>query len=363
MTTAAQTSPAADALARALAGSMLGTAVGDALGLPCEGLSPRRQLKMFPSLEHYSLLPGAGMVSDDTEHTVMLAQSLIASGGDPQRFSRQLAWRLRGWLAALPAGCGMATGRSIVKLWLCFPAARSGVRSAGNGPAMRAAVLGVAFGEDPQTLRQLNRIAARITHNDARAEDGALTVAVAAYLSATGSGDLPAPAFVRAMAQWLPEDSAMLASVRAVEASIAKAQSASEFVSGLGSRNGVSGYMLHTVPAVLHVWLRHQNDFMGGVTEMVRLGGDSDSTAAIVGGIIGARVGAQGIPPHLLRDLRDWPCSTVFVQRVAQRLALVRNSNARMRAVPVFWPAIPLRNLLFLLIVLAHGLRRMLPPY
>jgi hypothetical protein len=29
----------------------------------------------------------------------------------------------------------------------------------------------------------------------------------------------------------------------------------------------------------------------------------------------------------------------------------------------LFWPAIPARNLLFFAVALAHGFRRMLPPY
>jgi len=33
-----------------LTGCLLGTAVGDAMGLACEGLSRRRQRKMFPQL-------------------------------------------------------------------------------------------------------------------------------------------------------------------------------------------------------------------------------------------------------------------------------------------------------------------------
>lgn len=308
-------------LERALVGSMLGTAVGDALGLACEGLSPRRQLKMFPSLDSYGLLFGTGMISDDTEHTVMVAQSLIVSGGDAGRFARNFAWRLRAWLAALPAGVGMATGRAILKLWLFIPPSYSGVRSAGNGPAMRAAVLGVAFGDDPAALLQLNCVSARITHRDDRAVEGALTVATAAHLAATYTASVSADEFVALMATHLPAHSAVLASIRAVAASLAAGESADDFVAGLGSKNGVTGYMLHTLPTVLHVWLRHQNDYIGGVTELIRLGGDSDSTAAILGGIIGARVGRDGIPAHLLRNLRDWPRAPRFIERVAQRLA------------------------------------------
>ena len=350
-------------LGRALVGAMLGTAVGDALGLACEGLSPRRQLKMFPSLDRYGLLFGTGMISDDTEHTVMVAQALIESGGDEAHFARDFAWRLKGWLLALPAGVGMATGRAILKLWLFIPPGWSGVRSAGNGPAMRAAVVGVAYGDDPGKLAALNRISARITHRDDRAEHGALTVAIAAHLSATRAAPLMAEEFVQAMAARLPPDSATMASIRGVAASLASGEPAAAFVAGLGSKNGVSGYMLHTQPAVLHVWLRHQDDFIGGVVEMIRLGGDSDSTAAILGGILGARVGREGIPPHLLTNLRDWPRSTRMIEKVAQRLAHARLAKTRMREVRSFVFAAPLRNLFFLALVLAHGFRRLLPPY
>ncbi len=350
-------------LGRALVGSMLGTAVGDALGLACEGLSPQRQLKMFPALDRYGLLFGNGMISDDTEHTVMVAQALIESGGDEAHFARDFAWRLKGWLLALPAGVGMATGRAIIKLWLLFPPTWSGVKSAGNGPAMRAAVLGVAFGDDPDKLLSLNRLSACITHRDDRAEHGALTVAIAAHLSATAKVPVSAEQFLQIMSKRLPPQSATLASIVAVVQSLKQGEPAAAFVARLGSKNGVSGYMLHTLPAVLHVWLRHQDDYQGGITEMIRLGGDSDSTAAIVGGIIGARVGRDGIPAQLLTNLRDWPRSTGFIERVAQRLAHTRLANTRMREVRSFLLATPARNLFFLVVVLAHGFRRLLPPY
>jgi len=112
---------------RAAVGCILGTAVGDAMGLVCEGLSRRRQLKMFPHLTGYNLLPGGKrLCSDDTEHTCMLAQSLIATLDCQEdqlarRFAANFAWRLRFWLAGLPAGIGLATLRAILKLWLGLP--------------------------------------------------------------------------------------------------------------------------------------------------------------------------------------------------------------------------------------------------
>ena len=116
-----ETLPDAKALEQAVTGCILGTAVGDALGLACEGLSKERQKRWFPTLDGYRLLLGKGLCSDDTEHTCMLAQSLIVAGGDEGLFARDFAWRLRWWLAGLPAGIGLATLRSLLKLWLFVP--------------------------------------------------------------------------------------------------------------------------------------------------------------------------------------------------------------------------------------------------
>jgi len=49
------------------------------------------------------------MFSDDTEHTCLVAQALIASSHEPTLFSKQFAWRLRCWLVALSVGLYMAT--------------------------------------------------------------------------------------------------------------------------------------------------------------------------------------------------------------------------------------------------------------
>ena len=60
-------------------GILLGTAVGDALGLPAEGLSRQRIRRLFPGRWRHRFAGHAGMISDDTEHTLFVAQSLLAS--------------------------------------------------------------------------------------------------------------------------------------------------------------------------------------------------------------------------------------------------------------------------------------------
>ena len=163
-------------------GSLLGTAVGDAMGLPYEGLSRRRAAKLLGLPDRHRLLLGRGMISDDTEHACMVAQAMIASGGDPVTFQRKLAWRLQFWLLGLPAGIGFATLRSILRLWIGIAPKRSGVFSAGNGPAMRAPLLGAVI-DDPGRLQEFVQASSRITHTDPKAEFGAYAVALAAQMA------------------------------------------------------------------------------------------------------------------------------------------------------------------------------------
>jgi len=355
---------------RVVVGCIFGTAVGDAFGLACEGLSRKRQAKMFPGLAGYKLLPfGRGMCSDDTEHTCMLAQSLIETARyqdideQAKTFASNFGWRLRFWLLGMPAGIGLATLRAIVKLWIGFPARTSGVFSAGNGPAMRVALIGVCYGSDVPRMRALVRAATRITHTDPRAEHGALAVALAAHLASTGQ-DIAPEDYARQLRELLVDDGReLLELVDGVAQSVSRKETAADYTARTGSANGVSGYMLHTIPAVMHVWLAHQADYRSAITATVRLGGDSDTVAAIVGAIVGARVGREGIPAEWLRDLWEWPRTIAWLERLGARLAASCIDRVNANALPLNWPALLLRNALFIPLVLAHGFRRLLPPY
>lgn len=78
------------------------------------------------------------MIRDDTEHTLMVAQTLLTHPDDAMTFGRSLAWRLRWWFLGLPAGVGLATARACLKIWPGFPLDHSGVYSAGNDAAKRS---------------------------------------------------------------------------------------------------------------------------------------------------------------------------------------------------------------------------------
>ena len=343
-------------------GCILGTAVGDAIGLPFEGLSRRRVVKLVGPLDRHRFFFGRGMVSDDTEHTCMVAQSLIASGGDVDSFRRNLGWRFRFWLLGLPAGVGMATLRSIIRLWAGISPTRSGVYSAGNGPAMRAAILGAAV-NDLQTLRELIRASSRITHTDPKAEHGAFAVALAAYMARRCETISP-DRFVDQLRSSLEGAGQELVSLLADAAVFARdGRSTESFAESLGLGRAVTGFINHSVPVAIHAWFAHQRDFRSAVTSVVRCGGDTDSTGAIVGGIVGTAVGKEGIPTEWLDNLFEWPRSVAWMEKLGAQLDNSIHSPVKGDPIKLpVWGLFP-RNFLFLLIVLCHGIRRLLPPY
>ncbi len=346
---------------KAITGCLLGTAVGDALGLPMEGLSKRRQQKMYPEIKGYHLLFGKGMISDDTEHACMVAQAIIASGGDDSLFARDLAGRLRRWLLGLPSGIGFATLRAIGRLCLGFSPHKSGVFSAGNGPAMRSAIIGVCYGHDTDKFKNLIRISTRITHTDPKAENGALAVAMAAYLASKREED---PAlYLKTLQNNFDLDPELLGLIEKAADSVTQDQSTATFAVDLNLDRGVSGYVYHTLPVVLHTWFRHPRDFRTAVVEAIKCGGDTDTVASILGGIIGAAVGREGISDNLIANLWDWPLTTRWMESLGETLYQVVSCGKSQNAPTTPFVGSFLRNIFFMFVVLFHGFRRLLPPY
>jgi ADP-ribosyl-[dinitrogen reductase] hydrolase len=208
-----------DVTRQAIVGCLLGTAVGDSIGLPYEGISRRRARRLLGPPDRHRLLFGRKIVSDDTEHTCLVVQALIASGAEVPDFARRLSRGLRWWLLGLPAGVGLATLRACLRLWIGFPPSRSGVWSAGNGPAMRSAVIGAAIA-DRARLLELVRASTIITHSDPKAYYGAVAVALAASFTR----DPPTPEqYLSALDDCLGAEGGEL--VRAAVASVARCRS------------------------------------------------------------------------------------------------------------------------------------------
>ena len=282
-----------------------------------------------------------------------MAQSLARHPDDVDACVRAFRRSLLGWFCRLPWGVGLATVRSCVRIGLGV--SPSGVMSAGNGAAMRAAVVGSYFHDLPERRREFGRALAEVTHRDERAVEGALFVAeVAASCVRITSGasrhtvlDESRPVVTNAQLGEAIDRAVGLANRRAATGDAARLC-------------GTSGFVVHTVPFATFCFLRHGDDPMRALAEAISAGGDTDSVGAILGGWLGALHGEAGLPGDLTRRIHDGPFGPSHLRSLAACLAGVREGVPR--RVPRYSPSAALaRNLALLPVILGHGFRRLLP--
>ena len=135
------------------------------------------------------------------------------------------------------------------------------------------------------------------------------------------------------------------------------------FAASIGCERGVSGYMYHSVPVALHAWLRNAGNLETAIEEVVACGGDTDTVAAIAGSIVGAGVGRAGIPESHLARLWDWPRGAQWIEDVARNALAAADTRVPRKQLYLSPFKLLGRNFVFLGVVLAHGFRRLLPPY
>lgn len=338
----------------AIIGCILGCAVGDAIGLPREGLTAARARRLWGPAPCPQLVGRRTMVSDDTEHLLMTACALLESGGSFEGFEQALARHLRTWLVLLPPAAGLGTLRACFRLLRHVSPERSGVPSAGNGPLMRAPIIGLCMAHDVPHLLRLVRVSTAMTHTDPRAERAAQLVALAVgWQLRTGRAvrEVSPEARLAELLEFVPEPEEELAQI------LARARAPEPL--GEFFARGVSGYAYHTLLAVLHTWLHHGHEYAEAVSEVINLGGDTDTTAAVVGALVGATAGPEGIPEPWLRGLREWPRDVRWMTDLAPRLAHLTEGAPGPR---LSWQpgATLLRNIFLLLVVLGHGFYRLM---
>lgn len=334
-----------------LSSCLLGGALGDSLGLPAEGLNAQRIERLWPGILRHRFYGRRGMASDDTEHAVMTVLALKGCEDDPDKFTRDLARRMRWWFAGIPAGIGLATARSIIKLWCGVSPKRSGVGSAGNGPLMRAPVIGVYFGGDKEKRRRFVDASTRITHSDPRAAEAARMIAEAAAMAAEGVKD---ESEILTVLADLVETVEMKSRFPLLRESLQAGDAVRAFADRIGRRKGfVSGFAPDSAAVAIYAWLRHRRDFGATLEAVVAAGGDTDSVASFAGSLAGIDARSDGMPSEWIEGLRDWPINGHTLQ--------VFGGAGSLRY-PV-WPLSLLRNACFFFIVIGHVIRRALPPY
>lgn len=170
-----------------------------------------------------------------------------------------------------------------------------GEGSFGNGAAMRVAPLGAYFADDLELLVEQARLSAIVTHSHEEAVAGAIATAVAAALCARlkeERGEMTASEFLNAIIERTPDSEVKN---RLVECRNFPEEYTNEQVASIVG-SGLAVACQDTVPFCCWCAATESNYFSEAMWLTVAGLGDRDTTCAIVGGIVGAKVGKREIP-------------------------------------------------------------------
>jgi ADP-ribosyl-[dinitrogen reductase] hydrolase len=296
-------------------GVLLGTAAGDSLGAPYEFGPPRG-----PDLE-VAMVGGGGFGwepgewTDDTSMAIAVAE-VAAAGADLRTEQAQdtIVTRWHEW-SQDGTDVGVQTravlshaGRQGISAQTARAEAaalhqRSG-RTAGNGSLMRTAPVALVYLDDEAALVEAARAVSELTHYDPEAGDACVLWCLAIrHAVLTGKLD------VRIGLRHIVTDRRHLWASRLDAAETSRP---SDF-----ANNGWVVEALQAAWCAITTTPVPQDDPAKGVFRVdhlrlaldaaVRGGNDTDTVAAIAGGLLGATYGASAVPGEWRRILHGWP--------------------------------------------------------
>jgi ADP-ribosylglycohydrolase len=285
--------------------SLDGLSIGDALG---EMFAYRPQLA--PAMLRQNDLPaGPWFHTDDTEMAISIANVLKSHGQihqealskrfmrrferDPDRgYGKMTRVQLRENLAGQP--------------WqVTSPRAFGGRGSMGNGGAMRVAPLGGYFADDLERVVKEAQASSVVTHVHPEGVAGAVAVAVAAAMAWQLRADPPAerPQKVFDKVLQFTRESEVRRKIL-LASQVPGNMDAEQAAKALGRGDLVTAP--DTVPFCVWVAAHHLDNYVEALSTAISVGGDCDTNAAIVGGIVALSVGREGIPAEWLTAREDF---------------------------------------------------------
>ncbi len=174
---------------------------------------------------------------------------------------------------------------------------------------MRVAPLGAHFAGNPDRAAAQAALSAETTHRHPEAIVGAMVVAVAAAYAGATRGKCCAPDELLLTVEPYLVDGRTAEGVRRARKLLGRTAAEAAYELGNGARVSAQD----TVPFTLWVAATFLEDYPGAITACVEAGGDVDTTAAIVGGIVAAHTGigdrgaTHGIPREWLAAREPLP--------------------------------------------------------
>lgn len=316
-------------------GCLLGGAVGDALGYPVEFTSYRNIVSKYGKngIENFELHNGVALISDDTQMTIFTAEGLINGYSNKDLSIKYIYWAYLDWLKTqgYEVRCPESENNYCMKLSdeeelnhrrapgnTCLSALSSGKMgtiktpintSKGCGGVMRVAPIGLFLEKFDNNLDRVTMFAAE----------------AAAITHGHELGYIPAAAFARIIALLYRGQGIKYAvdnTVDAINRLFPKARHLTEFNKIINLAVELSSKNINDVEAINKIgqgWvgeealaiavycsLKYSDDFTKAVCSAVNHDGDSDSTGAITGNIMGTLLGESAIPEKYLENLETY---------------------------------------------------------
>ena len=323
-------------------GALIGEAAGDALGYTVEFLREPQIFQRFgpAGITDYVLdEQGVARFSDDTQMTLYTAEGLLfthtrwATRGIIGRIRDFMSFMYQDWYRTQTeefngrTSCAWISG--FPELFArrapgttCMTACAAGANgtlespindSKGCGGIMRVAPVGLFYSTSFSNMTR------HMTYADIQLQGAE----IAALTHGHELGWLPAGAFAQIVSMIVHEDSPLSEAVAAASATLPEAFPEARMVgvlqeimeravllasSGLSDLDAIhelgEGWVAEETLAIgLLCALRYQGDFAGVIAAASNHNGDSDSTAAVAGTIIGAQIGYEVIPHRFVDPL------------------------------------------------------------
>lgn len=320
-------------------GCLIGGAAGDALGYAVEFMSEKSIFKQYgkTGITDYELTNGKALISDDTQMTLFTANGLLVGTtrgklrGIMAPYPSYIAMSYKDWYRTQKERYPLDKETPFACSWLvdipqlfhrrapgitCLSAIRAGANgsikepvnnSKGCGGVMRVAPVGLYFedtGEAGARFDLIGAEAAAITHGHTLGYIPAATLTH--IIRQLAHGDVSVDAAVRsalsATAELFKEEKELPYYLQLMDKAVALA---GEDISDLEAIHQLGeGWVADEALAIaVYCALKYPEDIDKALIASVNHKGDSDSTGAIAGNIVGAHVGLSGIPDKYKTNL------------------------------------------------------------
>jgi ADP-ribosylglycohydrolase len=264
-------------------GATLGLAIGDALGMPVEGMSCEEIRTRFGRVDDFmpSSYANAGEWTDDTEQMTILAESIIETTYlNPENFAR----RLRN----MKKRTGPTTKKALQNL-AKLPWNKAGIYADTCGAAMRVAPIGLVYHFSFSLVERYAVISSIVTHRGDGAIGGAVAIATAL---ACICSNFSFEELFKEVIYRTKEYNELIAD---------KIQCA---FNDETEKLETSMFSWDAVPTAFYCFFS-SSTYEECVLKAVNIGGDTDSIAAMAGGMKGAEVGINRIPERWVNKVKD----------------------------------------------------------